>query len=360
MTTLYKYRPLNDLLYRELYYQELYFASYSELNDPLDLSAIIDFSPKDIQQIENLIWLLFKTTLIIHEKPLTDSEQSNNKNLIEFNKNEKLRNTYKSLLFDRLTQLAKTQEFISIDDIESILLATYEFIPCRFSILDFKLELNRLTKIFLENSYVNCFSECNNDFLMWSHYASKHSGICLEFTLEKHRFFPFKKTGLRSANKQEYLKRISSWNINETIFWEKIHKVKYQDNAPHINFFEFSPVFDNEYNCDLIGLSKRWTHKFARELESAFSTKTMPWAYENEWRAIIINFKDKKEPEERISYYPIECLTGIYFGIRTPEEVKKRIFKIFDRHHSQNLKYYTCIPTSGRELTFKNWEYFHE
>lgn len=309
---------------------------------------------------EYTLWLLFKTTIVIDENPLTDLEQFNNKNLIEFNRNEKLRNSYKSLLFDRLTQLAKKHSFISIDELESILQSTSDCIPCRFSIIDLKIELNRLSQMFFENSYVNCFSECKNDFLMWSHYASKHSGICLEFTLDKHELFPFKKTGLRIANNQKYLQKISNWNINETILWEKIYKVKYQDNQPHINFFEFAPVINNEYDCDLIGLSKSWTHNFARELESVFSTKTLPWAYEKEWRAIIINFKDKKEPEERISYYPIECLTGIYFGIRTPEDVKKRVFKIFDRHHSQNIKYYTCIPTSGRELTFSNWEYFHE
>lgn len=60
MIKLYKYRPLNELLFKELYYQELYFASYSELNDPLDLSARIDFTPADIQQIENLLWCLFR------------------------------------------------------------------------------------------------------------------------------------------------------------------------------------------------------------------------------------------------------------------------------------------------------------
>jgi len=112
MTILYKYRPLTDFLFKELYYQELYFASYSELNDPLDLSARIEFTPKEINQIENLLWFLFKTTLKIHKEQITNDEKLNNQKLIEFNKNEELRNTYKSLLFDKLTLLAKEQDFI--------------------------------------------------------------------------------------------------------------------------------------------------------------------------------------------------------------------------------------------------------
>ncbi len=41
----YKDRPLSELLFKELKYNELYFASYLELNDPLDLSAKINFKP---------------------------------------------------------------------------------------------------------------------------------------------------------------------------------------------------------------------------------------------------------------------------------------------------------------------------
>jgi len=360
MTILYKYRPLTDFLFKELYYQELYFASYLELNDPLDLSARIEFTPKEISQIENLLWFLFKTTLKIHKGQITDDEKRNNQKLIEFNKNEELRNIYKSLLFDRLIQLSVEQEFISIDELEEVLLSTADNIPFQLDLSSFKNELKRLTRKFLENSHATCFSERNNDFLMWSHYASKHSGICLEFTLENSGLFPYMIAGRRGQNREEYLQQVSKWTIDETIFWDRIKKVKYQDKQPHINFFDFSPVFNNEYDCDLIGLSKSWTHRFAFELEAVFSTKTSPWAYENEWRAIEINFGDKKEPEQRINHYPIECLTGIYFGIRTPEEVKKRIYKIFDKHRGQSINYFTCVPTSGRELTFESWEHTDE
>ena len=357
MTKLYKYRPLSDFLFKELYYHELYFSSYFELNDPLDLSARIDFTPKKSKQIDSIFWFLFKTTLKIRERDGEPTEKINinNKQLILFHRNEDLKNTYKTKIFDKLTQLSKRKDFISFEDLETILFLSFKDLPFEYDFSGFRNEIERLTRKFLENSYTTCFSENNNDFLMWSHYASKHSGICLEFTLEKDGLFPYIYTASRKPNREEYLKGLSDWKIDETIFWESIKKVNYQIKQPHINFFDFTPVFCNEYNCDLIGLSKSWTHKFAYELEIAFSTKTLSWKYEKEWRAIEVNFGEKKEPEERIHHYPIECLTAIYFGVRTPDTVKKRIFKLFNHQDSQSINYFDCITTSGRKLKFVEW-----
>jgi len=45
--------------------------------------------------------------------------------------------------------------------------------------------------------------------------------------------------------------------------------------------------------------------------------------------------------------------------MRTPEYVKKRIYKIF-KNQGKDLQYFECKPTKGRELTFNTWEYFDE
>jgi hypothetical protein len=357
MTRLYKYRPLSDFLFKELFYQELYFASYKELNDPLDLSARIEFTVEKEEQIEYLIWVLFKTTLKISETNISDIERDNNRKLIEFNKNDTIRNAFKKRIYDKLVLLKTKHNFIWLDSIEAVLVDSVKEvnIDFRLNFTDFKKELQRLTQKFLENSYTTCFSATNNDFLMWSHYASKHSGICLEFTLEHSGQFPYVMKGHRKTDKDNYLQRISEWESSETIYWDRVREVSYQDEQPFINFFDFSTVFDNEHDCYLIGLSKSWTHGFAHELEMVFSTKTKPWKYENEWRAIEINFGDPKHPEERIRHYPIEALSGIYFGIRTPEDVKKRICNIFKRHQKE-ITLYDCKPTNGRDLDFEIWE----
>ncbi|MDP1624023.1 MAG: DUF2971 domain-containing protein [Bacteroidales bacterium] len=357
MNKLYKYRPLSEFLFKELLYQELYFASYSELNDPLDLSARIEFTAEKEEQVGYLIKLLFKTTLIIPKTDILTSEQNNNSNLIDFYKNKSARFSFRKNIYNKLIQLKKEHRFIWIDSIVNVIIevAQEEQITFNINVINFKSELERLAKKFLENSFTTCFSSTNKDFLMWSHYATKHSGICLEFTLDHSGQFPYLMKGKRKKDIDKYLQSDSKWEVDEIIFWDKIHQVDYQDEQPYINFFDFLPVFDNEHNCDLIGLSKSWTHKFAEELELVFSTKTKPWSYEKEWRAIEINFGEPQHPEERIRHYPLEVLTGVYFGIRTPENVKKRIHNIFNKL-GKEIQFFDGKPTNGRDLDFEIWE----
>ena len=108
---------------------------------------------------------------------------------------------------------------------------------------------------------------------MWSHYASKHSGICLEFNLENGWTFPYEIKRSREQDKEKFKKIISEWDTKSSIYWDRIRKVNYEEEQPFINFYNFAVVFENESDCDLIGLSKSWTHKYAQELEWVFSTK---------------------------------------------------------------------------------------
>jgi hypothetical protein len=40
--------------------------------------------------------------------------------------------------------------------------------------------------------------------------------------------------------------------------------------------------------------------------------------------------------------------------MQTPEEVKKRIFNIYQLHN-HNLKYYECKAVNGKDLAFNEW-----
>ncbi len=113
-------------------------------------------------------------------------------------------------------------------------------------------------KRFLENSGVSCFSEINNDLLMWSHYGGRYKGFCLEFSTE---FEPF----------------------------EKLMKVNYVDSMPKIDPHK-TIVHDNyDQYLDL------------------YCTKSSSWSYEREWRAL--------HKEAGIAFtYPSEALRGVYFG----------------------------------------------
>lgn len=360
MKALFKYRPLSEFLFKELYYQELYFASYFELNDPLDLSARIEFSCEKSEQVEYLIYFLFKTTLSLNDA-LTEKQRQNDKYLLAFNDNKSNVAEFQQTVFEYINQLKDERERIWDTDIESIILKASQKhnLDFQFDLEKFKSELKRITSKFLENSYATCFSESNDDFLMWSHYSSKHSGICLEFALENSGLFPYIRKPHRKLDYEKHKERLSKWDLETHMYWDRIKKVNYESEQPFINFFEFSSVFENEYDCDLIGLSKPWTHHFAHQLEWVFSTKTTPWKYEKEWRAIHINFGNPQEPEERIRYYPLESLKAIYFGMRTPDNAKNRIYNIFNRQHKE-LKYFECKPTNGKDLEFIEWEYYEE
>lgn len=336
---LYRYRPLNEFLFKELLYQELYFASYLELNDPLDLSARIDFSPRKVEDIERLItYILFGLYPESREK------------VILFNKiYEESKNELDSRLFNSLNKIHSTRKFVSFEDVEKEFnLISQEFF-ITISLEKIKTKLQRQTEKFLKSSSAICFSETKDNFLMWSHYATKHTGICLEFTLDKPSF-PYKYNH-NSKTSEKFQQDFSVWKNQGIILTEHIRKVTYQTKQPFVNFFQFAFIFINEnrHNEDDV----------AYEFSEVFSSKTTPWKYEKEWRSIQINFKNTEQPEDRIRHYPIDCLTAIYFGIRTPDATKYRIYNIF-KLLKKELNFYESIQTDTRKLKFVKWEYFEE
>lgn len=355
---IYKYRPLYDVLFKELFYQELYFASFEELNDPLDLTAGLDFSIEKVEQLEMLLDFLFRTTIDFSGQIGTIE---NSKNAISAIKNTEKRKELCKKLFEKIIEFQASKKIITINDMVNILLVTQDEIDFgyKIDIEKFKSEIKRLTRKFLESSSIISFSETNSNFLMWSHYSSKHTGICLEFTLSENGLFPYQWTKQREKDNDKYQEQMSEWDLKQVIFWDKIKKISYTKELPTINFYYFYPVFYNENDCDVIGLSKSKWHSYADALEKVFSTKTLPWQYEKEWRAIRVNFGKPDFIERRICHYPIECLTGIYFGSRTPKDVKNRIFKIFENKNTQ-IKYLNCVLSNSDELEFEEWESDYE
>ncbi|HAY3550825.1 DUF2971 domain-containing protein [Elizabethkingia meningoseptica] len=347
---IYRYRPLSEFLFKELYYQEIYFASYYELNDPLDLSARIDFFSKDKNEVEYLLYFIVKSQYYFE---VEERKLINNKWIELYNNHDKKSYLIDSIL-SRLELLSESKKNIWVSDIIILFEELFSSQNINFNSFSFRRKIDGLTNKFLKNSYVSCFSETNNNILMWSHYASKHSGICLEFRSDYVLSFPYEKTQKRTLDIEKYKQKFSEWDCKRFIFWDKITKVSYCEEVPYINFYEFAPVFENEYDCDLIGLSKSWTHKYAIKLQSLFSTKTKYWEYENEWRTIEINFDDQKYPEERIRHYPIEALSGVYFGLNTPEHIKQRIYKIFYLKNKE-IEFFESKLNEANLLEFTYW-----
>tara|TARA_R110001583_G_scaffold186749_1_gene347668 strand:+ start:1805 stop:2791 length:987 start_codon:yes stop_codon:yes gene_type:complete len=324
---------------------------------PLDLSASIDYFPKKSEELEFLVYTIVKSDFQLEDK--SEEYLKNERLKIKFWRDEKRVQSFCKTLFNKL--VGKTEKPIKIN-LEEVLDAiewacNKESLDFKFDHSKIKKEINRLTLKFLKNSHVTCFSATNENQLMWSHYASSHRGICLEFDLKNEGAFPYLLEGKREKNYEKFTERISKWDTSQsTVFWDRLKRVRYEKEHPHINFFEFAQVFNNEHDCDLIGLSKPWTHYFAHELEMAFSQKLLAWEYEEEWRAIEINFDEPKIPEDRIRKYPIEALSGVYFGLKTTDNVKNRIYKIIEPKNKE-VEFYQSKLNDKNELEFVIWYY---
>jgi hypothetical protein len=117
---------------------------------------------------------------------------------------------------------------------------------------------------FIERRGVVCFSERNENLLMWSHYASGGAGLCLEFDTAHEMF--------RSAFKVQYSEKplqldalsvVTSSICTKTAFW----------------------------------------------IEEMYCTKPSDWSYEREWR-VIHQIRGTKFT------YPQQMLKSVYFGPR--------------------------------------------
>lgn len=126
---------------------------------------------------------------------------------------------------------------------------------------------------------VFCLSSDNSNILMWSHYAEKHKGVCLEF----------------------------SNNINDKIFCYSL-PVQYKD--------------------------KYTTHSFLKIgkkniLHDLILTKAKDWSYEKEWRIVSIKGSHLEGPG-KYKFNP-ELLTKIIFGCKADDYFIKRITELNEK-----------------------------
>lgn len=105
---------------------------------------------------------------------------------------------------------------------------------------------------------IACFTEKKDNLLMWSHYANRGRGICLEFDTT---FDPF----------------------------TLMRRVNYVEHYPALNALRLLNRADRESHVDL------------------FCTKSSDWSYEHEWRSI----HSEAGTEWR---YDADALKAIYFG----------------------------------------------
>lgn len=176
-------------------------------------------------------------------------------------------------------------------------------------------------KISLPRWGVFSLCERKNNLLMWAHYADEHKGMVVE--LDKHHIF-FKQN--RTADDIESV----------------LKKVKYTFIRPEVH------ILEND------------------DREKILFTKSRHWKYEKEWRAIRILEKcDKMIENMHLFQFEPTLITGLYFGMRMPREVKKKIIETAKLNYSpSHLKIYDSrLNKTKYQLDFEeitDWDKFIE
>jgi len=331
---LFRYRNLGALAFKELRYREVYLASPSELNDPLDLNAQIDFRPRNQKDTVLLGAFLQREAAGAHSR---------------FELIPKLEKLFSQSNFESRFEVGDGTSYsdsLGRAELFEIISASYREFFKEQSVFD-RVDLEELHRTvdcvsaqILRNYAVACFSETNDNFLMWSHYASGHSGVCLEYE------FPDIEEGVcefdcetRYFHEGKFLH-----------YTEKIRKVEYRDSLESINFYDFLEVFFSHNDIDLIHLTKSRWHYYAEQISLLYLQKLRSWKGEREWRIVRPSFK-QTFPEDRVLNYPKASLKGVYFGTNVSDETKLRVKKI--TNYKDGPKYYDSIVDGTPTVKFR-------
>jgi len=158
----------------------------------------------------------------------------------------------------------------------------------------------RANKVF-KSKGVCCFSETNDNLLMWSHYASSAKGFCLEFDSSNEPF-------------------------------DKLLPVEYVDNPPELDYQKVFSI-DSMYF-----------------LNALFCTKSSHWSYEKEWRVL-------HNEVNKVYHYSKESLTGVYFGPEIDQDITEIICLIIQGQNPGAKFYKGARSSDSYKVTFNEVNY---
>ena len=162
---------------------------------------------------------------------------------------------------------------------------------------------------------ITCFSETPNNMLMWSHYANKHTGICVEYDFSR----------LFTTAKDTLLFPVTYSN-NRPLF--PVDKIALAENGAVVK----NQSVPTEVLTELI---KAWT------------IKSPIWRYEREWRHIIFT---NNVPDRRIK---LPIISKIIMGVNISPENKQKVTDVAKKKqipvystHMKSSKYEMVISSS--------------
>ena len=165
-------------------------------------------------------------------------------------------------------------------------------------------KLQRLSDL----AVMSCFSERNDNVLMWSHYANSHEGFCVEYDLKRIKNDPFQI--LNHLFPVIYRReRTIAKDIDSLI---ESHEDLNKAIAEHY-VYDGKELLDDILPISLI--------------------KGLDWQYEQEWR-IIYSKKQMYDFDEEQLYggnLKFECISAVYLGYRIHPVIKQNLIEICQR-----------------------------
>lgn len=303
----YRYRPFSEFSLKELMYDELFFASAEECNDPHECWDFLQFS-SDYDKWHRLLELAWKCV------------------------DEKIKTSFYNLFCDYLiTKSPITVCELMSKDFFLPLLEKGDFkSPFGYTLL-INL-INYLNTYLGEKRYFVSFSKAPDNYLMWSHYANRHNGYCLIFKSLNGCLYQAKNRMRENINIER--NDSSKLHVTEHV-GPKFHfcDVIYEENSAVIDPFFYFPQYVSQYKIT----SEQERHIFFEKLERHYLEKGACWAYEHESRLLLPNpmswitgGKVEYTKHQRLFYYDFSQLVGVIFGSKMSQESRSRIKEIID------------------------------
>lgn len=344
----YRFRTASELAIKELMYDEIYFASTKECNDPFDGKTFLAFEA-DRDKWRRLIELAWKK----YDSP--------NRQMWEEELSEYLAEI-SPLSYDAALKLDYVQ-----------VLQSFKFPPNPITAAILGQQMTYFLNLYKpKDIYFASFSKVNNDLLMWAHYASMHQGYCLIFKAIDNKLSQCSKRGKNSIRRstQNGFAPKMNYGIPDSFLFED---VSYSLESTSNDAFCYFPQYvigreiDEQEREDIIA----WKSQ-------QYFIKHDCWNYEQESR-LILHTPDAwlfGEPieysqHERLFHYQPNQLVGIILGAKMEEKQKLRIREIIKERmeriaHDPSKNYpvfnfvlfQATLPDSQREVVIKEEEIF--
>lgn len=293
---IYKYQPISQYSLRNLKNNHIYFNSPRNFNDPFDTFQEVKIKDLSEVRMKDTFWgngkerkvfeLMEKGEALIEDTETIYTFLSNSMKLYSHNLVERLKlDLNKDSIFSWGEIIKKSD---SEENLQKAICKT--FYDSFNDIVKTSMQFIKEQGVYEVS--VSCFSEENDNMLMWSHYADSHKGFCLEFDTN---YDPF----------------------------TKMFPVTYSEDIPEIDANKIINNSDNNLETIKVNL----LHKY------------IDWEYEKEWRVL--------HKEKTTSFcYKTNALTGVYFGTKIDLSDLEILATIIKGQNSK-CKFYMMEKVSG-------------